>query len=260
MLWLYTRIFCVQAFKRWSYTLIGVVAAYGIAFFILFMSRCVPASQQWHPTEHGHCRDIYLDQVTSVSINMVIDIAIVALPLPVLWNLQLAVRSKIAVTVMFSIGLLTIGIMIWRLHFTVTTRNDKDFVWNLYNVGLISFLELWLGIIVACIPTLAPLLKTYVKPAITKMTQRSTRSNARTGKDSLGSTADSRIAKPISSRQYSQLDEASKSHLIEQEMHELNGSNMVTTNCHYDPRTTPLPVYQQEGIYIQRDVVATRYE
>ena len=37
---------------------------------------------------------------------MAIDIAIVILPLPVLWGLQLALRSKIAITVMFSIGLL----------------------------------------------------------------------------------------------------------------------------------------------------------
>jgi hypothetical protein len=84
----------------------GIVICYGIAFLTLFMSRCRPVSQQWDPQPGGSCRDITIDQLASVSLNMVIDIAIVILPLPVLWGLQLALRSKVAITVMFSIGLL----------------------------------------------------------------------------------------------------------------------------------------------------------
>lgn len=105
ILWLYARIFAIPDFRRWAQILIGIVAAYGIAFFILFMSRCVPVEYQWSLNPGSHCRDIYIDQVTSVSLNIVIDLAIIILPMPYLWTLKLAMRSKVAITVMFSIGL-----------------------------------------------------------------------------------------------------------------------------------------------------------
>lgn len=62
-------------------------------------------SQQWAPVAWGWCRDIYVDQLASVGINLLSDVAIVVLPMPVLWKLQLPMRSKIAVMSMFSIGL-----------------------------------------------------------------------------------------------------------------------------------------------------------
>jgi hypothetical protein len=86
--------------------MMGVVGCYGIAFLVLFMTQCRPIYQQWNPQPGGTCRNLVVQELTSVSLNMIIDIIIVILPLPVLWSLQLAVRSKLAVSVMFSIGLM----------------------------------------------------------------------------------------------------------------------------------------------------------
>ncbi|KAJ0369980.1 hypothetical protein COL154_001786 [Colletotrichum chrysophilum] len=105
ILWMYTRIFATAQFKRWSRILMGVVGAYGVAFLILFMSRCTPMSQQWAPVEGGHCRDITIDQIVSVTINIVVDIAMTALPMPALWGLQMPLRNKVAVTAMFGMGI-----------------------------------------------------------------------------------------------------------------------------------------------------------
>ncbi|KAL7930097.1 hypothetical protein V8C35DRAFT_324531 [Trichoderma chlorosporum] len=250
VLWLYTRIFATKTFKFWAHIMMGVVGCYGVAFLVLFMTQCRPISQQWDPVPGGTCRNLVIQELTSVSLNMVVDIGIVIMPLPVLWNLQLAVRSKLVVSVMFSIGLVTIAIMAWRLQFTIATLNDTDFVFNLFSIGLISLLELWLGIIAACIPTLGPLLKTYIKPVITRLTELSDGKNIRLQSATAGSKADSRST-IYAKKQYSQIEEeASKGFPT-------NGVGLltVTTKINYDPGNKALK--DTRGvIHVQHDIEA----
>lgn len=59
--------------------------------------------------------------------------------------------------------------MIWRFPVTVESSEDGDFTYHLVTVALITMLELWLGIIVACIPTLAPLVNRHVKPVVVEI-------------------------------------------------------------------------------------------
>ncbi len=70
----------------------------------------------------------------------------------------------------------TVGIMSWRIQVTVQSVTQNDFVWGLGTIGLISHLELWLGLIVACVPTLAPLVNKYIRPTFTKWYSGSKRS------------------------------------------------------------------------------------
>jgi hypothetical protein len=66
----------------------------------------------------------------------------------------------------------------WRLYATTVSLNDPDFTYHFTEIGLISCLELWLGVIVNCMPTLGPLFQTYVKPAVDKITAKSWGSGA----------------------------------------------------------------------------------
>lgn len=59
--------------------------------------------------------------------------------------------------------------MIWRLPVTVQSTKDNDFTYHLFTIALITMLELWLGVIAACIPTLAPILNSYGRPAFNKI-------------------------------------------------------------------------------------------
>ena len=89
-----------------AYVLMFCVAGYGIAFVCVFFTNCVPLDYPWNPVPGGHCKDVAIEEILSVSVNMVIDTAIVILPMPVLWGLQLATRKKIAISGIFSLGLL----------------------------------------------------------------------------------------------------------------------------------------------------------
>lgn len=66
--------------------------------------------------------------------------------------------------------------MAWRVRITVNSVIDTtDSVYGVGKISLVSLLELWLGIIVACLPTLAPLLGKYIKPILSKLTGSSDR-------------------------------------------------------------------------------------
>lgn len=56
--------------------------------------------------------------------------------------------------------------MIWRLVITLNPETAADFVYGLYKIGLVSFLELWLSIIIVSLPVLAPLFRHYVEPLL----------------------------------------------------------------------------------------------
>lgn len=63
----------------------------------------------------------------------------------------------------------TIGTMIWRLVVTVETVNNPDFSITLSQIALPALLELWLGVVCACMPTLNPLLKVYAAPGLQRL-------------------------------------------------------------------------------------------
>lgn len=84
----------------------AVVGGYGISFLCVFLTNCRPISYPWNPVPGGHCRALAVEELSSVSLNMLLDILIVFFPMPPLWNLQMAARTKITISLMFGLGFL----------------------------------------------------------------------------------------------------------------------------------------------------------
>jgi hypothetical protein len=105
ILWLYQRVFTVEVFQRWAWGLMAVVGCYGVSFLVVFLTNCEPVDQLWNPQPDGHCRDQQYSDYATIGINLVLDIAILVLPMPMVWRLKMALNKKIIVTVMFSLGL-----------------------------------------------------------------------------------------------------------------------------------------------------------
>ncbi|KAK5626857.1 hypothetical protein RRF57_002572 [Xylaria bambusicola] len=121
----------------------------------------------WDPKPDGWCRDTIIFDIATVAANFFLDLAVLALPLPVLWSLKMSIRDKLTVTAMFSIG--TIALISWRSSVTVKTRGSPDWTASLCKVGEIAMLELYLGIIAVCIPTLGPLFNAHLKPIFSRL-------------------------------------------------------------------------------------------
>lgn len=75
--------------------------------------------------------------------------------------------------------------MIWRLVITLNPATAADFVYGLYMIGLVSFLEIWLSMIIVSLPALAPLFRHYIEPLYSH--KRPTHGNLREAQHTIGS-------------------------------------------------------------------------
>ena len=74
---------------------------------IFEIDLCTPREKIWSPLlDTGHCFDMYATfQATCIS-NVITDFAILILPMPSVWELQISFKRKILITAIFATGLL----------------------------------------------------------------------------------------------------------------------------------------------------------
>lgn len=107
IIWFYTCIFSTGLFKKLAHILMLGVIGYGISFLVYFTSHCHPEYDDTG-ADIRHCKDPFytIEELTCVSVNMLIDILIIILPMRPLWGLQMATKRKLGISVLFSLGLL----------------------------------------------------------------------------------------------------------------------------------------------------------
>ncbi|KAI2622481.1 hypothetical protein GGR54DRAFT_598680 [Hypoxylon sp. NC1633] len=107
ILLLYIEIFAVSPKFQWAaWVAIAFVCAFFVTATATALSLCQPIAFGWNKTiSGGYCGDIGQAELAGAAFNMVLDIIIVLLPLPVVWNLQLSTDKKVGITVTFGLGL-----------------------------------------------------------------------------------------------------------------------------------------------------------
>ena len=187
---MYLNIFRTHAlFKKIIWFLIVATACYAPVFIPYFMTQCSPVSAAWdEQLSRTNCRPLKEQEIASVAVHLVLDTAIVAAPLPIVWGLKMPRNKKLGVSAMFSLGLTyvlpsfasrlarpaavsvvtcwltvrvagsVIGVMVWRMITTTNPNHGKDMVYDLFYVAVQGQLEIWLGILAANLPVLGPLL------------------------------------------------------------------------------------------------------
>lgn len=88
------------------WVLVTLNIVYVIVFISFFMTQCDHVSDAWDPVlSTTNCRPRSIHEITSVAVNLVLDLSVVILPLPSVWKLQMPVAKKIGVTIMLTFGL-----------------------------------------------------------------------------------------------------------------------------------------------------------
>ncbi|KAI9677983.1 MAG: hypothetical protein M1822_008091 [Bathelium mastoideum] len=105
----------------------------------------------------GHCGSEYGDTLGPPIVNLVLDFIISVLPIPAIWALQMPPKKKAALTCILSLGFAICAMNIARLSY-VATSNSEDFTYILMLIALFAHLETYIGICVACLPTLGPII------------------------------------------------------------------------------------------------------
>lgn len=102
---------------RWSiYFLMAFVAALSVTTFFFLAFVCVPPALFWDLAGQVAAPEKCLSQPTQQMFfnlngicNIVQDISMYLLPIPMLWNLQMPLRQKLALGALFSVGLVAVA-------------------------------------------------------------------------------------------------------------------------------------------------------
>ncbi|KAG5953069.1 hypothetical protein E4U53_007038 [Claviceps sorghi] len=164
----------VLRYASWATLMVVNVAGLVLTFLNIF--QCNPMAAAWtaESTSAAKCIPLLTEFICAAPVNIVTDLVILALPIPVLTGMRLHVRQKAILVITFSLGVFVTVVDVVRIYYLqraityVPTgiSNDPnsrfggntDFAWNASLSFMWSAVEVNIGLACACIPTLKPLI------------------------------------------------------------------------------------------------------
>jgi hypothetical protein len=185
----YDRIFPRNKFKWWLIILAVASLAWGIVMTFVSIFQCDPVQGAW--TGEGECHNYLHLYLAMQTLNIVLDIAIIILPIRAVMDLQMARANKISVIGTFALGGLSIVFAIIRLAILVRDRNQTDITYDIAT-GIWSLIEPAFEVFCACLPTLSPLIK-FGRHIVEKSSGWSSRFSSGWSKKSLNSPSEKHL-------------------------------------------------------------------
>ncbi|KAF6239014.1 hypothetical protein HO173_002886 [Letharia columbiana] len=151
------RIFCsVQRDVGYRLTqfLIAVNGIFYIVYAFIPIFLCFPRSKIWSPEAAGHCLDVNDLYLASAIFNVLSDIAMLSLPIYLIWNLQMSTRRKIGLSAIFLTGGLACIASILRLIYLVPLTRTKDYTYTKIKSILWVDAEIACGLLCSCLVVL----------------------------------------------------------------------------------------------------------
>ncbi|KAI0134226.1 hypothetical protein BJ170DRAFT_690509 [Xylariales sp. AK1849] len=143
----------------WGTILLNVSNCLSGTFTFFFF--CRPLAGFWDKSLNPTCAPIAVlitGGLVNTAINIFTDVLSSTLPIPIIWNLKLHHRTKIYVIGILSLGYAAVafGVVKGVQQIAFGAKTDKTFE---QSVQFWGFMQLQVGIIAACCPTLKPLFR-----------------------------------------------------------------------------------------------------
>ncbi|KAF2732637.1 hypothetical protein EJ04DRAFT_578274 [Polyplosphaeria fusca] len=153
----YNRVFPLHKFRIFSYAVIACIVAWAVGIIFTAFFLCRPFAFNWNPTiPGGKCANQPVTYIVIGVLDLVIDLMILALPLPMIWGLQMRLANKVVLFAIFGVGIVTMVIGALRIH-ALLAVSFMDITYTSAYPVLWSFSEPAIGISVACAPLMRPL-------------------------------------------------------------------------------------------------------
>ncbi|KAI1376855.1 hypothetical protein F4677DRAFT_76102 [Hypoxylon crocopeplum] len=165
----YMRIFRASDANRliWG-TLISTIlicAPLVIAFF--FICNPVPYSWlRWDGEHDGYCGNERAFLWTVAVLSILNDFWIMGVPLPLVAKLQLSLKRKLLISGMFCMGIVVIAISIYKATLINLFTDISNPTFNTLPLGVWAAIEIDLGVVCACMPSLPVLFRPVVQKLI----------------------------------------------------------------------------------------------
>ena len=152
------------------------ILLFGISLVLQTFLLCRPFAKIWDGLLPGTCASGKAIFLASGIINIVIDLIMIILPMPLVWQLQMSQQRKFALSAVFALGILYVfpstpsNAIILTISDRVCTVTivrvvlanqfyDGDITHGIAKVAIVTDLETCMGIIVACLPMFPPTFK-----------------------------------------------------------------------------------------------------
>ncbi|RMZ69477.1 MFS transporter [Pyrenophora seminiperda CCB06] len=181
---------------RWAtIATLVVVDVGGLALTILNILQCSPLAAAWASPvpDSAHCTNIVTIYLSSAPLNIISDLAILFLPMPILTSMRLPKKQKIILVITFGFGIFVAVVDVVRIAYLQAAqrntlqaaqqqtqesgndqRNTGDFAWFSSFSFMWSTVEINLGIMCGCVPALKPLARRFLPHWIIDHTMRDT--------------------------------------------------------------------------------------
>ncbi|KAK0724174.1 hypothetical protein B0H67DRAFT_640742 [Lasiosphaeris hirsuta] len=146
LLLFYTRIFHhISWFRRVAFALVVVVATYLVATCIANVMQCNPVQKAWLFRTPGTCIRVLEFFIFNAAASLATDIAVLALPVPLVWGLKLPPGQKLALVPVFGLGGFVVVVAVMRLYsLAAPTGPSFDPTYDLWGttLGYVSVMHL----------------------------------------------------------------------------------------------------------------------
>lgn len=184
VLLLYRRIFDLT----WSVYICAFLAfGYAVSVSVTISVACRPTSFFWtqwvNPLSGGKCViSLYEFYLWNAVANLLTDVLILCLPIPIVWSLQMKASKRLAIIGIFMLGGLYVSFQhllfrlqrskanlvlvfsvcvatIVRIYSITKLKSSVDITWAIGDAMIWSNVEPCIGIVSACLPTMRPVLR-----------------------------------------------------------------------------------------------------
>ena len=170
VLFFYRRLTKGSYNKRWKYAIIlaiAITAAYSLGFILVLVLACSPTSAYWESFNPFYdakykCQDIAISNNLSGVLSVASDLWSVLLPCIMLHNFDAPRRQKIALNIIFCLGLLVVAAGCVRTVYLIRLNHSVDLTWDGYDLLIWAQLETQLSLICASAPALRVFFRDYL--------------------------------------------------------------------------------------------------
>ncbi|KAL8659146.1 MAG: hypothetical protein Q9202_007261 [Teloschistes flavicans] len=152
----YHRIFPQKSFRRVTNIMGVILVLFLLSSWLVTGLQCLPIHSFWQPDIPRTCIKQSSYYLATGSLNLILDVIVVLMPIPLLVKLQLPKPQKIGVIVLFLSGGLVIGVALGRIIAT-TQVDPRDITWTNVAPGIWSSAEAEFLVISGNLPLMKPL-------------------------------------------------------------------------------------------------------
>ncbi|KAH9887486.1 hypothetical protein F4778DRAFT_429298 [Xylariomycetidae sp. FL2044] len=162
----YYRVFAVNKLRVVAIAAIVVIGCWSTSQVLVGIFICTPIAGFWDTTIPAKCIPNFPQFYINAGGNIITDVFIFFLPLPVLRSLNLPKTQRLFLIGIFSLGFFTCAISVIRIKYL---KQGDDPSYENVEASIWSITELCSGVICSCMPTLRPIAVEWVPRLRTKL-------------------------------------------------------------------------------------------